>query len=167
MQQEILAITTNHWFLLQCGGQDSASLELIITGTSQDDAPLPASSVCPPAVRAASGQSNHAPWCNLQTLSLTTAPKWATATSHIGARWEHLVFAQVFPKPEVWWRFCWGEKMQGENVTSCDMQQHGKLPVFTFFCYNIIYVCLSLLQPLKAELKAELKLIISADSLHR
>lgn len=43
------------------------------------------------------------------------------------------------------------KKMQGENITGCDMQQHGKLPVFTFFSYYIIYVCLSLLQPLTAE----------------
>lgn len=79
------------------------------------------------------------------------APKWTMATSHTGASGEHLVFAQVFPKTDVWWRFCQGEKMQGEDITSCDTQHHGKLPVFTFFFYYIIYVFSSLLQPLKIE----------------
>lgn len=117
--------------------------------TSQDDAPLSASSDYPRTVRTARASQlwlaqvdscNHATWCNLQTRSLTTAPKWATVTSHTGARWEHLVLAHVFPKPEVWWRFCWGEKMQEENITSCDTPHHGKLPVFTFM---FVYLCCS------------------------
>lgn len=86
----------------------------ISLATSQDDAPLPASSVCAPVVRAARASQlwlvqmdspimQHGAIYN--PLSLTTAPKWATATSHTGVRWENLVFAQVFSKPDIWWRF--------------------------------------------------------------
>lgn len=53
MQQEILATSTSHCFLLQCKGQDQAAWIWLALAASQDDAPLPASSVCSPAVRAA------------------------------------------------------------------------------------------------------------------